>query len=448
MNLTPLRHRDVGLLWWAGLISMTGDWTLRVALPLAVLRLTGSPAAVSAVVLAGLAATLIIGPVAGGYVDRWDRRRVLVAVYALQVGALLPLLAVTSAGRVWIVVAVAFVETTLAQFSGPAENALLPRLVPVDQLAAANALNSANNWLARLAGPALGGLVAASAGLTGAVLLDAASYALAAVLCAAIRGRHRAVVVRPAGSPGRELAAGVRAVCRDRIARAVLVFGTLIGIGEGMMLTLFAVYVTDALRAGARELGWLLAAQAVGGIVGALVATRVRGAGRLRPVTLATWCFVLFGLGDLVIFNYPRWDAAVWPVVVLFFLIGIPGAIGYPVLVTLFQLRIPDALRGRGFAALSVSQAAAGMLGAALAGALGDRVPVMDLLTAQGAGYLLAGVLLRMLAGRGPDTLADEAPRTLADESPRAPADESPRALADDPERGRVRRDTASARLT
>jgi MFS family permease len=114
----------------------------------------------------------------------------------------------------------------------------------------------------------------------------------------------------------------------------------------------------------------------------------------------------LFGLLDLAIFNYPRWTIALWPAIALFFLVGIPGCVGYVAMLTLFQLQAPDRLRGRMYAVLSVGQATAGMLGAAVAGALGQRVSVLSLLTAQGAGYLLAALLLRLLAGRGPDSLA------------------------------------------
>lgn len=404
MNLAPLRQRDFGLLWSAGLISIVGDFALRVALPVYVLQLTGSAAAVSAVVLAGLVASLLLGTVAGAYVDRWDRRRVLLVVNTLQALVLLPLLAVDSAHRVWIVIAVAFAESALAQFLGPAENALLPRLVPAGQLAAANWLNSLNNHVGRLIGPAVGGLLAATVGLGGAALLDAGTFAVAAALCALISGAHRAD-----GGDGRprhllrELAEGLRTIAGNRIARAIGIFVTVTSVGEGMMSTLFAVYVTRALHVGGRELGWLLSAQAVGGILGSLAGTRVSR--RFRPVALTTTCFAVFGLVDLAIFNYPRWDTTLWPVLVMFFLVGIPAGVGYAVMVTLLQIQTPDRLRGRVFAVIAVCQAVAGMLGATVAGLLGRTVSVLDLLTAQGAGYVLAAVLLRILAGRGPLTL-------------------------------------------
>lgn len=389
--------RNFRLLWSAGLISITGDWALRVALPIYILRLTGSAAAVSAVVLAELVASLTAGTVAGAYVDRWDRRHVLVLVNALQALGLGPLLAVHSADRLWIVVAVAFAEAALAQFFVPAENALVPRLVPPDELGAANARNSLATFIGRLLGPAAGGLVTVSFGLGGAAVLDAVTFAVAATFCAMISGDHTAASERQDRDLRRELIEGVRAIGRNRLARAVLTFIAITSIGEGMMSTLFAVFVTRSLHAGSREMGWMLSAQALGGILGSLIGVRV--AGRIHGMSLAWAGLALFGLIDLAIFNYPRCGTALWPVIVLFFLIGAPGAIGYAAMITLFQAELPDGVRGRAFAVIGVCSALAGMVGAGIAGALGQTVSAVDLLTAQGSGYVLAAILLRLMAG-------------------------------------------------
>jgi MFS family permease len=423
VRLAPLRQRDFGLLWWAGLISLTGNWVLSVALPIYVLQLTRSPAALSLVVAAGLAGNLVFGAFAGAYVDRWDRRRILVLVNALQALLLLPLLLVDSADRVWIVVVVAFGEMALEQFSRPAENALLPRLVTGDDLAAANALNVLNNSVARLVGPALGGVAAVTVGLHGAALADAASFAVAAALCGLIRGTHRADrSAQTRRHLGRELLEGLRYVGQNRFVLAVFLVLGISSVGEGIMGTLFVFYVVDGLGAGGRELGWLMSAQAVGGIIGSLFATRVTA--RFRPTQLIMTSWVFFGIVDVVIFNYPRWDTTVWPVVALFVLVGVPVGIHVSAMWTLFQLETPDRLRGRAFNVIWMGASLAGIVGTAIAGPFGERIGVLNLLTIQGAGCVLAGLLFRWVAGRGPASLS--APEPI----PRQPA--APSAAHDD----------------
>lgn len=184
--LHVIRQRDFALLWFAGLISMTGDWMLFIALPVTVYELTGSAVATSGILIASRIPSLILGSVAGVFVDRWDRKQTMVLVNLVRAPLLLLLLAVDSPDRIWIVYIVAFAVSAMSQFFGPAENALLPRLVGTDHLVPANALNALNNNLSRLIGPAIGGLVAARFGLRGVAIVDAASFFLAAGLIAAI----------------------------------------------------------------------------------------------------------------------------------------------------------------------------------------------------------------------------------------------------------------------
>lgn len=96
---------------------------------------------------------------AGVFVDRWDRKRTMVVANLLQVLVMLPLLLVCPGEPLWLVYVVAFVMAAVWQFVSPAENALLPGLVGPDRLMVANSLNAFNDNLARIAGPALGGLI-------------------------------------------------------------------------------------------------------------------------------------------------------------------------------------------------------------------------------------------------------------------------------------------------
>jgi predicted MFS family arabinose efflux permease len=392
MQFAPLRQRNFALLWWAGLVSIAGDWTLRIALPIFVLQLTGSALATSGAVIATMAPVLFVGLVAGVFVDRWDRRKVLVVVSIAQGVALLPLLAVDSAAHLWIVYAVLFVESALSQFFMPAENALLPSLVDNGQLPVANSLNALNNNIARLAGPALGGLLAAAIGLTGVVLVDTISFLLAAALIAGIRGSYAVARGTSARRPGvrRELAEGLRVVGRSPMAKALLVMAGVLAIGEGVMGGLFAIFVTGPLHGSARELGWTMSAQAIGGLLGGLAGVRI--AARIAPERLLTWALVAFGLLDVAIFNYPRWTGVLWPGLVLFVVVGVPAALGGATWMTLLQRVVADAYLGRVFSVALVVESVSGLLGATLGGTLADRLGVLNLLTIQGALPLLCGI--------------------------------------------------------
>lgn len=397
--MSLLRRRDFGLLWFAGFASLAADWALWVAAPVAVYELTGSAAVTSATVAVSVGARLLFGPVAGVYVDRWDRRRVLLWANVLHAAVVLPALAVTSADRVWILLAVVFGQAVLAQFVSPAEHALLPRLVPADQLAAANALNGLNNNLARLIGPALGGVAAAAFGLPGAIWLNVGSVLTAAALVALIRGRHRAEATAPA-TIRRDLLEGLRAIVGSAALRALFLALVVLGIGEGVMKALIAVFVNRELHGGTLELGTLMSAQAVGGLAGGLVATWL--AGRWRSARMVTVGLVAIGAIDLVIFNYPRWFTALAGEIGLFAVVGIPAAVAMTGAITLLQTEVADAYRGRVFAAATVAQSAAMLIGTAIAATATGPLDVIAVLTVQAAGYLAAGVLFGLLTRHGP----------------------------------------------
>ena len=127
--LAVLRRRDFGLLWLAGLVSVAGDWVLMTALPYVVYDRTGSVLATAGMVAAQLAPSILLSSFAGVFVDRWDRRRVLVVANLLQALTVTALLLVGD-GTLWIVYAVAAAQSAFASFSQPAESALLPTLVP------------------------------------------------------------------------------------------------------------------------------------------------------------------------------------------------------------------------------------------------------------------------------------------------------------------------------
>ena len=402
--LAVLRQRNFALVWVAGLLSLTMDWLLYVAVPLAVYELTGSTVATAISVATRVIPRLLIGSVAGIFVDRWDRRRTMVVANLLLGITLLPLLLVRSADLLWIIYAVNFTESVLAQFLAPAENALLPRLVAERDLTPANALNGLNNNLARLIGPALGGLIVARWGLGGAALLDAASFIVAAGLVALVRLDARpiradaaagAVAASPFASAWREWIAGLGLVRQVRSLAVLFLFIALTGVGEGALSTLFVPFVTTILGGDGRAYGAILAAQAVGGLLGYAAIGRI---GQGLPIRLLLGVGAI-GLGaiDLLIFNAHRAYPGIVVPIALMIVVGLPAAgigVGYT---TLLQTAVADAYRGRIFGAFMTVQALTVLIGAGLAGTLSGRLGIMPLLNIQCAVYLLGGLLVLAL---------------------------------------------------
>lgn len=403
--LKVLRQRNFGLLWFGGLISMMGDWVLFVGLPFEIYRLTGSTLATGGMVLALLVPRILLGSVAGVYVDRWDRRRLMIVVNVLLAAFLLPLLAVETIG-LWIAFAVLVIESALEQLFMPAHQALLPNLLEggEQELVTANALTGVNRHLARLIGPAVGGIVVAFGGLNAVAVVDAASFLMAAGLIALIRtDRSRAVrrdsleheTVSAWQRLLREWRDGLGVVGRDVVLRAVLVFLVITAVGEGLTLTLFVPWVRDALQSDSAGYGAVLSTQAIGGLVGALVIGRIGS--RINPLRTLVVGALVFGCIDLVLFTYPVLYPHIGPALVGMVIVGVPGAAIGAGVTTLEQIRADDAQRGRVIGSIGALAAVGSLVGALLAGFAGEVVPVVALLVIQGAGYVVAGSAVALM---------------------------------------------------
>ncbi|HZD74252.1 MAG TPA: MFS transporter, partial [Actinomycetota bacterium] len=323
-RLGPLRRPAFARLWLAGAVSETGDWLLLIALPVYVLQVTGSSLVTSTVFLLGLLPGLVVGPLAGVLVDRWDRRRTLVAVSLAQAALLLPLLAVRDHRQLWIVYGVTAVEAALGHLFQPAKNAQVPALVPAGELVAANSLTGLTDNLARLVGGPLGGIVLQLTGLEGIVLCDAASFVVAAVLLARVRALHaETAAVVPAAAPRspargegppapstapeagllRQWLDGLGLIRRDQTLGGAMAVLAVASMAQGIFVVLFVVFVFEALHGGAAEVGLLRGVQAVGALIGGALLAPLGH--RLAPRHLAGAGLLAFGLVDLAIWNGP-----------------------------------------------------------------------------------------------------------------------------------------------
>jgi Na+/melibiose symporter-like transporter len=429
---TALRHRGLRLLLGAGLISLTGDWILRVGLTYYIYVLTGSTLASALMLLASFVPQIVLSSLAGVFVDRWDSKRTMVISNLLLAAGLLPLLAVHSASEVWLVYAVTVWESCLAQFFTPAQQSVLPALTEDEHLVTANALNGQTSDVSRLVGSAVGGVVAAVGGISALALTDIVSFLLAAVLIARIATPHRERVTAGAAALGARLATlraewaeGLRVSTHQRVLQVILLFLAVTCVGEGIMGTLFAPFVRSVLHGSGQDYGFVVAAQAVGGIAGGLIAAAMGN--RVRASQLFGWGAVAFGAIDLAMFLYPLAWVAVWPAVVCMVVVGLPGALTLAGAMTLLQRATSDGNRGRVFGAFGAVEGVAVVAGTIAAGLLGQATGIIPVLAAQGAGYVLAGfAVLAALRGRACEAAASRA--TTSQAAPGQPAPESPAA--------------------
>lgn len=396
-----LRQRNFACLWIGQVISLIGDWVLFVALPFYIYSLTGSTFATGIMFIVSTVPRLFFGSVAGVFVDRWNRKYTMLATDLIQAGVLLSLFLVRSQDLIWIIYIFAFIESMVSQFFIPAKTAIIPQLVEEPHLLAANSLNSTSQELTRLVGPFLGGLLLGLFGLNSVVVVDVCSFLFSALMISLIALPPRAASAEKqetglnAGSSlakvGHEWLAGLRMVKQERMVAAIFTVVGVAMIGEDIIEVVITGYVKGVLHGDALVLGWLMSAQAIGGIAGSLLIVRLSK--RLSPTVLISLCGLIFG-GLLGVLAVTPVLAIVLPLITI---IG-ASAIGFFVSqITLLQQSVANEYQGRIFGAFSTLQAISLLFGMGLASGLGDKVGIVPMLLADAGCNILAALLAFVL---------------------------------------------------
>ena len=361
---------DFARLWTANAVSNLGDGVTLVAGPLLAASLTRDPRLVAGLAVAQRLPWLLFSLVSGALVDRLDRRRLMVGVDAARAVAvgLLGVAVLADLATLPLLYAVFFALGTAETLFDNAAVSILPAVVPKQDLARANGrLLGAQMVANELVAPPLGGLLFAAAAAV-PFLLDAGTFAAAAVLVAAMSGRFR--VERPEGAVPTtlrgEIAEGVRWLARHRLLRILAVAIALMNLTLSATLSLSVLYAQERLGLGSVGYGLLLSSMAVGGIAASLVADRVIG--RLGPATTMRVGLVIESSTHLVL------ALARSPILVgvMFALFGFHAMTWSVISVSLRQELIPARLLGRvnsayalfGFGSLSLGAVAGGLLAA------------------------------------------------------------------------------------
>jgi MFS family permease len=353
-----LRYRDFRLLWLGQLVSVTGSQMRVVALAWQVYLIgRRDPLQLGILGLSQAAALMGFSLVAGVVADAVDRRRLLTVVQSVLACGSLVLASATALGfaSLPLIYVVAFLMAAASAFDYPSRQALIPALVPEEELPAALSLNALLFNTATIVGPALGGAAIAVVGLTGTYLADVLSFMAVIVALLAMRPASRPAVRRARAG----VAAWVEGFTYLRTHPVLLGLMALdfCAMFFGSPTALLPIYARDILRVGSAGLGALISAGAVGAVVGAafsgrLMRVRRQGLGVLLGVAAWGACIVAFGLT-----NGPLWPtgplrAFAWqgPFWLAFLFLAGAGASDLVSMVlrnTVVQLATPDEIRGR-----------------------------------------------------------------------------------------------------
>ncbi|WP_245600021.1 MFS transporter [Embleya scabrispora] len=340
-DVTPLREfPDFRRLWFGHSVSSLGQQMTAVAVAIQVYDLTESNFAVGLVGLCSVVPLIVFGLLGGAIADSLDRRLVgLVTASGLSaVSIVLAVQAFLDLGQVWLLYAAVAVQSAFFAVNNPARTSMLPKLLPVERLPAANALNSIAMALAMTVGPMLGGLVIGLWSFQAAYLIDAIAFS------AALYAMWRLPSMPPTRAEGGPRRASVLEGLRFLRSRpnVRMTFSTdIVAMVFGMPRALFPAMAATLYGGGATTVGLLVAAPAVGSLAGGLFSGwlgRVQRQGRAVVLAVIAWgtCVAVFGLGG-----------PLWLGLILLALAGCADTISMVFRNTIMQVATPDEMRGR-----------------------------------------------------------------------------------------------------
>jgi MFS family permease len=383
-----LRHRNFKLFFFGQSVSMTGTWMTRLATTWLVYHLTHSALLLGVVSFAGQIVAFLLAPVAGVWVERLNRRKMLVWTQAAAAGQSLALAALTLAHVItlWEIIGLSALQGLINAFDMPGRQSFLVQMVEDrNDLSNAIAINSSMANGARLIGPAIAGLVIGAAGEGWCFLIDGFSYF--AVIASLLLMRIRPMEIgRNASSMLEQMREGWDYVRTFRPIRTILLLFAMISLMGYPYAVLLPVFAGQVLHGGATTLGWLTGATGIGALVSALslaVRKSVVGLTGMLQVAAAMLgvALILFGV------SHTLWLSLVLMVFAGFGLMQVAAASN-----TIIQSLVPEDKRARAMSYYTTAFFGAAPFGSLLAGTLAHRIGAPHTVMLSGA-FCIAGSL-------------------------------------------------------
>lgn len=390
--IRALRHRDFRLFWMGNLLSNVGTWMQNVAQGWLVLQLVpNNPAFWLGVIGFAASAPMLIFTTIGGVIaDRVDKRKLMVCTQALMMVQAFTLWGLTYSGHITIpmIAVLAFVNGLAMALNSPSYQAIVPQLVPREDLTNAIALNAAQFNMARVLGPTLGGFAMAWFGISGNFFINAISFV--AVMIALMQIAYPPVQPSTGATVWQTMTEGFRYVFgrADMFVLLVLVgFASIFGIPYIIFVPLFA---KEILHLSARGFGILMAAQGLGAFIGAGTIAYIKIRRRGRFVAIAALAFYT----AIILFTFSR---DVWLSGILLACVGYCMVLTVATVNTLLQHLSADHMRGRVMAMYATAFLGFTPIGSLLAGSLAGRIGAPHAIGSMAAVALAATAVLYFL---------------------------------------------------
>jgi len=390
---TTLRHRDYRLLWGAEIFSTTGSQMQRVAIAWQVYDLTGDPLKLGLLGLARFVPIVIFGLIGGVLADQRDRRHILFISQSLLMVSSLIMAALTFADAmsIFVIYAMTVVTGALQAIGRPARQALIPNLIPRDELAGAISMNTLSFQIATVAGPAIGGFAIAALGLGWVYLFDSLTFV---ITLAAIALMHaRPAVAAATQRPVKAVIEGFAFLKSSPILLGVMSVD-FIATFFGAITTLMPIFADEVLDSGPGTLGILLAAPAAGSVIGGIIMSARPIA--IRPGFGVLAAVVVYG-ASIMLFGLSTW---LWVSIFFLALSGASDAVSMVLRQTLRNLVTPNHLLGRISATHSMFAMGGPQLGEFRAGVMASLMGPGPAVAIGGALTILsAAVIWRLVPG-------------------------------------------------
>jgi MFS family permease len=389
-----LQNREFRLLWLAQIISSFGDSLTGLTLLILVNALTGSTAAIATLTILLAIPTVTLGLMAGVYVDRFDRKRIMLVSDAARAVLVVGLIFVSSKDNLWLIYALSFLQATVGTFFNPARTALTQELIPSEQLLEAGSISQTSMVLSSLAGSAVAGVLY---GLTQsfwlAFVIDTVTFLISFALVLAVRAQHhaRASSTNETTGPFKELLEGLQVIQRSRTLIALLVATGVTMLGLGAVNVLFVPLLINELKVPPVWLGAVEGAQTVGMILGGVFLM-----GMISKVNTSWLIVVCLALLSVLVAAIGLAANVIVFAAILFgsglLVVPLSAASG-----AITQKIVSNELMGRVSSSFNVVTGGASLLSMALAGTLGATIGMRNVFLIAGVVVALAAVLSAVL---------------------------------------------------